>query len=256
VQPLAELGVPSAVNELIDRASGLVLVTGPTGSGKSTTLASLIDGYNTRRRGHILTIEDPIEFIHSHKRCIVNQREVGTDTTSFATAMRYVLRQDPDVVLIGEVRDLETMEALLHISETGHLALTTLHTNSTVQTIHRILDFFPARQQDMVRTQLSFVIEGIICQQLVPRADGRGRVLACELLLPNAAIRNLIREDKTHQIYSQMQIGQGKHGMQTMNQSLFRLVQQGLVSREGALQHSYDTDELTQLLLDPSRTRT
>jgi twitching motility protein PilT len=253
VQPLTELGVPSAANELIDRAGGLVLVTGPTGSGKSTTLASLIDAYNTRRRGHILTVEDPIEFIHTHKRCVVNQREVGTDTASFATAMRYVLRQDPDVVLIGEVRDLTTMESLLRISETGHLAFGTLHTNSCVQTIHRILDFFPARQQDMVRTQLSFVLEGVICQQLVPRADGRGRVLACELLLPNAAIRNLIREDKSHQIYSQMQMGQGKHGMQTMNQSLYRLVKQGLIAREEALRQSYDVDELTQMLLDPNR---
>ena len=253
VRPISELGVPSAANELIDKKGGLVLVTGPTGSGKSTTLASLIDAFNTRHRGHILTVEDPIEFVHTHKKCVVNQREVGTDTSTFATAMRYVLRQDPDLVLIGEVRDLETMEALLGISETGHLAFATLHTNSCIQTIHRILDFFPARQQDMVRTQLSFVIEGIICQQLIPRADGRGRVMACELLLPNAAIRNLIREDKTHQIYSQMQMGQGKHGMQTMNQSLCRLVQQGLISREEALQQSYEADELAQMLVDSPR---
>ena len=253
VRTLAELGIPSAANELIDRSGGLMLVTGPTGSGKSTTLASFVDAYNTRHRGHIITIEDPIEFVHTHKKCVVNQREIGTDTESFGKALKYVLRQDPDAVLIGEVRDLETMEALLGISETGHLAFATLHTNNAIQTIHRILDFFPSRQQDMVRTQLSFVLEGIISQQLIPRADGRGRVLACELLVPSAAIRNLIRENKTHQIYSQMQMGQSKSGMQTMNQCLFRLVHQRVINREDALTRSYDPEELTQMLMDPTR---
>ena len=252
VRSLTELGLPSAASDLLDRSGGLVLVTGPTGSGKSTTLASFIDGYNTRHRGHIITIEDPIEFVHTHKKCIVNQREVGTDTSSFRNALKYVLRQDPDAVLIGEVRDLETMEALLAISETGHLAFATLHTNNCIQTIHRIPDFFPPKQQEMVRTQLSFVLEGIVSQQLVPKTDGRGRVLACELLIPNAAIRNLIRENKSHQIYSQMQMGQTLHGMQTMNQCLVRLVQKHLVSREEALMRSYDPEELTQMLMNMS----
>ncbi len=248
VRNLTELGIPSVVNELIDRPGGLVLVTGPTGSGKSTTLASLVDAYNTRQRGHIVTIEDPIEFVHTHKKCIVNQREVGTDTVDFKTALKYVLRQDPDAVLIGEVRDRPTMEALLAISETGHLAFATLHTNNCVQTIHRILDFFDANQQDMVRTQLSFVLEGIISQQLIPRADGRGRVLACELLVPTSAVRNLIRDDKTHQIHSQMQMGQTRSGMQTLNQCLYRLIQQRVITKEGALSRSYDPDDLIQLL--------
>ena len=253
VMTLTELGIPSAANDLIDRPGGLVLVTGPTGSGKSTTLASFIDAYNTRHRGHIITIEDPIEFVHTHKKCIINQREVGTDTSDFRNALRYVLRQDPDAVLLGEVRDLETMEALLGIAETGHLAFATLHTNNAIQSIHRILDFFPARQQDMVRTQVSFVLEGIISQQLLPRADGRGRALACELLIPTPAIRNLIRDDKTHQIYSQMQMGQSKHGMQTMNQCLYRLVSQRVVSKDEALQKAYDVDELTQMLIEGKR---
>jgi twitching motility protein PilT len=248
VRNLAELGIPSVANELIDRTGGLVLVTGPTGSGKSTTLASLVDAYNSRRRGHIVTIEDPIEFVHSHKKCIVNQREIGSDTSDFKTALRYVLRQDPDAVLIGEARDKETMEALLAISETGHLAFATLHTNNAIQTIHRILDFFPSGHQDMIRTQLSFVLEGIISQHLIPRADGRGRVLACELLIPSGAIRNLIRDDKTHQILSQMQMGQTRSGMQTLNQCLFRLVQSRMIATEEALQRAYDPEELTQML--------
>jgi len=257
VKTLAELGIPSAANELVDRAGGLILVTGPTGSGKSTTLASFIDAYNTRHRGHIITIEDPIEFVHQHKKCIVNQREVGTDTHSFKDALRYVLRQDPDAVLIGEVRDSVTMEALLALSETGHLAFATLHTNNAVQTIHRILDFFPSHQQDMVRTQLSFVLEGIVSQQLVPRADGRGRALACEILIPTPAIRNLVREEKSHQIYSQMQMGQSRSGMQTMNQHLYNLVSSGVVAREEALQRSYAAEELAEMLRkgsDPPRT--
>ena len=252
VRTLTELGLPPAASDLLDRSGGLVLVTGPTGSGKSTTLASFVDGYNNRHRGHIITVEDPIEFVHVHKKCIVNQREVGTDTESFRKALKYVLRQDPDAVLIGEVRDLETMEALLAISETGHLAFATLHTNNCVQTIHRILDFFPPKQQEMVRTQLSFVLEGIISQQLIAKADGRGRVMACELLIPNSAIRNLIRENKTHQIYSQMQMGQTRHGMQTMNQCLTRLVQKRLVTREEAVMRSYDPEELTQMLINSS----
>ena len=248
VRQLTDLGLPSSANDLVDRSGGLVLVTGPTGSGKSTTLASFIDCYNQKHRGHIITIEDPIEFVHTHKKCIVNQREVGADTESYTTALKYVLRQDPDAVLIGEVRDRKTMEALLSIAETGHLAFATLHTNNAVQTIHRILDFFPAEQQDMVRTQVSFVLEGVISQQLIPRADGRGRVLGCEVLIPTPAIRNLIRENKTHQIYSQMQVGQTRHGMQTMNQCLARQVGQKYITKEDAIMASYDPDELNTLL--------
>jgi twitching motility protein PilT len=247
---LAELGVPSAVSELVDRHDGLILVTGPTGSGKSTTLASFVASYNAQHRGHIITVEDPIEFMHVHKKCIVNQRELGSDTDSYASALRFVLRQDPDAVLIGEVRDTETMEAVLRISETGHLAFSTLHTNNAVQSIHRILDLFAAGQQDMVRTQLSFVLQAIISQQLVPRADGKGRVLACEVLIPNNAIRNLIRENKTHQIYSLMQVGQNVTGMQTLNQSLFRLVSQGVVEPDEALARAYEPTELKSMFKD------
>ncbi|NUN13262.1 MAG: PilT/PilU family type 4a pilus ATPase [Myxococcales bacterium] len=253
VKTLEDLGMPQAMTELIDKPRGLILVTGPTGSGKSTTLASFIDAINSKHRGHIITIEDPIEFLHSHKSCIVNQREVGSDTASFQDALRYVLRQDPDVVLIGEIRDIETMEAALRISETGHLALATLHTNNAVQTIHRILDFFPARQQDMVRTQLSFVLEAIVSQQLIARSDGKGRVMAMELLIPNAAIRNLIRDDKTHQIYSQMQMGQAKFGMITLNQSLMAHVQKRNITIEQALQHSYDPEEILAQLAKEQR---
>ena len=247
-RPLSQLGLPSSVDTLVNRPNGLVLVTGPTGSGKSTTLASMVDAINTTHRGHIITIEDPIEFVHSHKKCIVNQREVGADTHGFANALRYILRQDPDVVLVGEIRDLETMEATLRIAETGHLALATLHTNNAIQTIHRILDFFPSRQQDMVRTQLSFVLEGVISQQLLARQDGQGRVLACEVLIANSAIRNLIREDKTHQIYSHLQMGQGKHGMTTFNQSLFGHVQTRAITREQARDKSHDVEELEAML--------
>jgi twitching motility protein PilT len=246
--PLSALGMPKAVEDLITRSNGLILVTGATGSGKSTTLASMIDAINTTQRSHIITIEDPCEFIHTHKKCIVNQREVGTDTASFHAALRYVLRQDPDIVLIGEIRDLETMEATLRIAETGHLALATLHTNSSVQTIHRILDFFPPRQQDMVRSQLSFVLAGVVSQQLIPRQDGQGRVLAVEVMLPNAAIRNLIREDKTHQIYSQMQMGQGKFGNQTFNQSFLMHIQSGAITVEQALEYTSDPDELNNMV--------
>ena len=197
-------------------------MTGPTGSGKSTTLAAMIDKINTERHAHIVTIEDPIEYLHQHKNCVVNQREVGADTGSFKRALKYILRQDPDVVLV-EMRDLETIEAALTTAETGHLCFATLHTNSAVQTINRIIDVFPPHQQSQIRAQLSFVLEGIVCQSLVPRTGGNGRAPAVEVMIPNAAIRNLIREDKLHQVYSQMQIGQGKSGMQTMNQSLARL---------------------------------
>lgn len=246
-RPLAGLGFPPSVSGLIDKTQGLVLVTGATGSGKSTTLASMIDAINSQHRHHIITIEDPIEFVHTHKKSIVNQREIGTDTATFSEALRYVLRQDPDVVLIGEIRDYETMEAALRIAETGHLAFATLHTNSTIQTIHRVLDFFPPKHQEMVRTQLSFVLEAVISQQLLVRSDGKGRVLASEVLLPNAAVRNLIREEKTHQIYSQMQMGQGGHGMQTMNQSLFSLVQNHAISRDTAFLYSHDVEELNAM---------
>lgn len=247
VVDLTRLGFPPVATRLLDRPTGLILVTGPTGSGKSTTLASMIDHINSTRHCHIITIEDPIEFVHEHKKSIVNQREVGPDTESYSKALRYVLRQDPDVVLIGEIRDLESMEAALRISETGHLALATLHTNSAVQTLHRMLDFFPARQQEMVRTQLSFVLAAIISQQLIPKKGG-GRALAAEILIPNAAIRNLVREDKTHQIYSLMQMGQGKHEMQTMNQHLAKLVITGKVAPEDARPRSPDLEELEAIL--------
>jgi twitching motility protein PilT len=243
-----ELGLPPIVTELSKRPRGLILVTGPTGSGKSTTLASIIDKINTERHEHIVTIEDPIEYLHPHKNCLVNQREVGADTASFKKALKYILRQDPDVVLVGEMRDLETIEAALVISETGHLAFATLHTNSCVQTINRILDVFPPYQQPQVRAQLSFVLEGILSQSLMPKLGQTGRCLALEVMIPNPAIRNLIREDKVHQIYSQMQIGQSKFGMQTFNQSLLSLVQRRMVAVEEALGRSSDQDELRNML--------
>jgi twitching motility protein PilT len=243
-----ELGLPPIVADLAKKPRGLILVTGPTGSGKSTTLASIIDKINTERHEHIVTIEDPIEYLHPHKNCIVNQREIGADTQNFKKALRHILRQDPDVVLIGEMRDLETIEAALVISETGHLAFATLHTNSAVQTINRILDVFPPYQQPQVRAQLSFVLEGVLTQNLLPRASGPGRVLAVEVMVPNPAIRNLIREDKVHQIYSQMQVGQSKFGMQTFNQSLAALFNKHLVTAEEALSRSSDPEELRNLL--------
>ena len=227
-----ELGLPPVVAELAARPRGLVLVTGPTGSGKSTTLASIIDKINSETRQHIMTVEDPIEYLHPHKKSIVNQREVGSDTSTFKDALKYVLRQDPDVVLVGEMRDLETIEAAMTIAETGHLVFATLHTNSAVQSINRVIDVFPPHQQPQIRAQLSFVLEGVVSQLLLPRAGGPGRVLALEVMVPNAAIRNLIREDKVHQIYSQMQIGQLKHGMQTLNQSLHSLVMRRLITIE------------------------
>ena len=247
-----ELGLPPVIEKLSERPRGLILVTGPTGSGKSTTLASIINKINTDHNHHIITIEDPIEYLHPHKNCLVNQREVGADTQSFKAALRYILRQDPDVVLVGEMRDLETIEAALTVSETGHLCLATLHTNSCVQTINRVIDVFPAHQQSQIRTQLSFVLEGVVSQTLMTKATGGGRVIALEVMVPNPAIRNLIREDKIHQIYSQMQMGQDKFGMQTLNQSLADLVQRRLVSQEDALQRSSDPDELANLIANPN----
>ncbi|GAB4558038.1 MAG: type IV pilus twitching motility protein PilT [Geothermobacteraceae bacterium] len=247
-----ELGLPEVINRIAQRPRGLVLVTGPTGSGKSTTLASIIDYINEHRHEHIITIEDPIEYLHPHKKCVVNQREVGADTHSFKKALKYILRQDPDIVLLGELRDLETIEAALTIAETGHLCFATLHTNSAVQTINRIVDVFPPHQQTQVRTQLSFVLEGVLSQTLIPRADGRGRALAVEVMVPNMAIRALIRDDKVHQIYSQMQMGQEKYGMQTMNQSLFMLFHNKKISLEMAMTRSPDPEELKQMIANPS----
>jgi len=248
IMTFQELALPPVIGTLADRPRGLVLVTGPTGSGKSTTLAAMVDKINTERREHILTIEDPIEYIHQHKGCLVNQREVHADTHGFANALRAALREDPDIVLIGELRDLETIECALRIAETGHLTFATLHTNSAAQTINRIIDVFPAHQQGQIRTQLSLVLEGIVCQALLPRADGQGRVVALEIMIPTPAIRNLIRDDKVHQIYSTMQTGQEKLGMQTMNQSLATLYQRRLVTLETAVGASSLKDELEQMI--------
>ncbi|MEW5984449.1 MAG: type IV pilus twitching motility protein PilT [Acidobacteriota bacterium] len=248
IRSLRQLGLPDVVSTLAERPNGLVLVTGPTGSGKSTTLAAVIDKMNMERKEHILTIEDPIEYIHPHKNCLVNQRELLVDTLSFAQALRSALREDPDIVYIGEMRDLETVESALRIAETGHLTFATLHTNSAAQTIHRIIDVFPAHQQAQIRTQLSMVLEGIVSQTLVERADARGRVVACEVLVPTPAIRNLIREDKVHQIYSAMQAGQEKLGTQTMNQALSSLYQSGVITLEAALEASSLTDELRDMI--------
>jgi twitching motility protein PilT len=246
IRSFDELGLPPVVEQLADRPKGLILVTGPTGSGKSTTLAAMVDKINNERSEHIMTIEDPIEFVHLHKKCLVNQREVFSDTQSFKNALKYILRQDPDVVLVGEMRDLETIAAALTIAETGHLTLGTLHTNSCAQTINRIIDVFPNTQQSQVRAQLSLVLEGVLSQQLIPTADGRGRVMALEIMVTTPAIRNLIREEKIHQIYSTLQAGQ-KFGMQTMNQSLIELVQKRQISREEALNRSMLPEELAQL---------
>ncbi len=243
-----DLGLPAVVSKLASKPRGLVLVTGPTGSGKSSTLAAIIDKINHERNEHIITVEDPIEYIHPHRNCLVNQREVNSDTASFKDALRYVLRQDPDVVLIGEMRDLETIEAALTVSETGHLTLATLHTNNAIQTINRIIDVFPSHQQEQIRVQLSFVLEGIIAQQLIPKKSGKGRSLAVEVFVPTPAIRNLIREDKTHQLYSMMQAGQQAHGMQTMNQSLFDLYKRGDLSHDDALSKSTMPDELLNMI--------
>jgi twitching motility protein PilT len=248
IRTFEQLGLPPILHKLCEKPRGLILVTGPTGSGKSTTLATLLNSINESRYEHMLTIEDPIEFIHAHKKCLVNQREVHADTHSFANALRAALREDPDVVLIGEMRDLETIESALRIAETGHLTFGTLHTNSASSTINRIIDVFPSHQQSQVRAQLSLVLEGILCQALLPRADVRGRVMAMEILIPNPAVRNLIREDKVHQLYSTMQSGQDKFGMQTFNQALFSLYQQRLITLETALSRSGIVDELQDMI--------
>src|SRR5436190_15357782 len=247
VKTFQELGLPQVVAQLADRPRGLVLVTGPTGSGKSTTLAAMIDKINKERRGHIITVEDPIEFIHRHQSCIVNQREVGTDTKSFQASLKYALRQDPDVILIGEMRDLDTIQAALTISETGHLAFATLHTNSAAEAINRIIDVFPSNQQSQVRAQLAFVLEGVVTQTLLPKARGRGRAMAAEIMIATPAIRALIRDDKIHQIYSAMQSGK-KHGMQTMNDSLFQLYTNREVAQEECERVSSEPKEFLRMI--------
>ena len=248
IRSFEQLGLPPVVQALCDKPRGLVLVTGVTGSGKSTTLAAMLDRINETEPLHILTVEDPVEYVHHHKRSLVNQREIHADTQSFKKALRSALRQDPDVVLIGEMRDLETIEAALTIAETGHLTFATLHTSSCVQTINRIIDVFPAHQQAQVRAQLSLVLEGVICQALIPKASGKGRVLGLEVMVPSPAIRNLIREDKIHQIYSSMQTGQLKFGMQTFNQSLSKLVLKGEITQDAAMSYSSNQEELRELI--------
>ncbi len=248
IKTFQDLGLPEVVAKLCEKPRGLILVTGPTGSGKSTTLAAMLDKVNNEERGHIVTIEDPVEYLHGHKGCIVNQRELHADTHTFANALKSVLRQDPDFVLIGEMRDLETIEAALRIAETGHLTFGTLHTNSAAQTINRIIDVFPAHQQPQIRAQLSFVLEGILCQALLPKATGKGRCLTMEILVPNSAIRNLIREDKIHQIYSMMQTGQTQYGMQTFNQSLATQYFKKHLSLATALSYSSNPDELQEMI--------
>ncbi len=243
-----KLGLPPVVANFATKHRGLVLVTGPTGSGKTTTLASLIDKVNREREVHIITIEDPIEYLHGHKKAVVNQRELFADTKGFAPALKSALREDPDVVLIGELRDLETIQAAITIAETGHLTFATLHTNSASQTINRIIDVFPPHQQDQVRTQLSMNLEGIVTQSLLPKADGRGRCLATEILIPNAAIRHLIRDNKIHQIYSSMQTGQEKYGMITYNQSLANLYFKKMITLDVAMSVSHNQDELDDLI--------
>jgi twitching motility protein PilT len=250
IQTFEELRLPPVVQKLAERPRGLVLVTGPTGSGKSTTLAAMIDKINKERRGHILTIEDPIEFIHRHQGCMVNQREVGSDTKSFGQALKYALRQDPDVILVGEMRDLETIQAALTIAETGHLCLATLHTNSAAETINRVIDVFPSHQQSQIRAQLAFVLEGVLTQQLLPKARGRGRSMAAEIMVCTPAIRACIRDDKVHQIYSVMQAGK-KHGMQTLNDALSQLYIQREVALDEALKRSPDPAELARMVGEP-----
>src|SRR3989440_3648702 len=248
IKSFQQLGLPAVVTKLCEKPRGLILVTGPTGSGKSTTLAAMIDKINSERHEHIITIEDPIEFVHMNKNCVVNQRELHADTKSFAGALRAALREDPDVVLIGEMRDLETIESALRIAETGHLTFGTLHTNSASSTINRIIDVFPAHQQPQIRAQLSLVLEGIMCQSLLPKSDGKGRAMCMEIMVPNAAIRNLIREDKIHQIYSAMQTGQDKFGMQTFNQALSTAYLEKQITIEMALSRSSNQDELNEMI--------
>ena len=247
VRTFQELGLPPVIAKLAERPRGLILVTGPTGSGKSTTLAAIIDKINKERKGHIITVEDPIEFIHRHQACIVNQREIGTDTKTFANALKYALREDPDVILVGEMRDLETVGAALTIAETGHLVLTTLHTNSAAESINRIIDVFPSNQQSQVRAQLAFVLEGVITQTLLPKAKGRGRCMAAEIMVATPAIRALIRDDKIHQIYSAMQSGK-KFGMQTMNDALYQLYTSREVSQEECERVSSDPKEFLRMI--------
>ncbi len=248
IKSYQQLGLPGSLCEdICSLPKGLVLVTGSTGSGKSTTLAAMIDYINRSRNEHIMTVEDPIEFVHRNRSCLVNQREVGNDTHGFKAALRTALRQDPDIVLIGEMRDQETIEAALTISETGHLTFASLHTSDAVQTVNRIVDVFPAHQQQQVRTQLSFTLQAVFCQQLLPRADGRGRVLGSEIMVANSAVRSLIRDDKVHQIYSIIQTG-GKHGMQTMNQSLYELYRKKYITYDDALAHSGDPDDLKRVM--------
>jgi twitching motility protein PilT len=250
VKTFEELNLPPVLAQLSEKPRGLVLVTGPTGSGKSTTLAAMIDKVNREWKGHIITVEDPIEFIHRHQACIVNQREIGTDTHSFSNALKYALRQDPDVVLVGEMRDLETISAALTIAETGHLAFATLHTNSAAESINRIIDVFPSHQQSQVRAQLAFVLEGICTQALLPKASGKGRVMACEILVATPAIRALIRDDKVHQIYSAMQAGK-KHGMQTLADSLYVHYMNRDVTLEECLRVTSDQNEFLRMVGEP-----
>jgi twitching motility protein PilT len=253
IKTFDQLGLPGSIAKMAEKPRGIVLVTGPTGSGKSTTLAAMIDKINTERKGHIITVEDPIEFIHKHKSCIINQREIGSDTKSFASALKYALREDPDIILVGEMRDLETIAATLTIAETGHLAFATLHTNSAAEAINRIIDVFPSHQQSQVRAQLAFVLEGIVTQTLLPKAQGRGRVMAAEILVVTPAIRALIRDDKVHQIYSSMQAGK-KWGMQTLNDALYALYMSREVTAEECLRVSGDPTEFQRMIgqLDPA----
>jgi twitching motility protein PilT len=253
IKTFDQLGLPGSIAKMAEKPRGLVLVTGPTGSGKSTTLAAMIDKINTERKGHIITVEDPIEFIHKHKSCIINQREIGSDTKSFANALKYALREDPDIILVGEMRDLETIAATLTIAETGHLAFATLHTNSAAEAINRIIDVFPSHQQSQVRAQLAFVLEGIVTQTLLPKAQGKGRVMAAEILVVTPAIRALIRDDKVHQIYSSMQAGK-KWGMQTLNDALYQLYMNREVTAEECIRVSGDPTEFQRMIgqLDPA----
>jgi twitching motility protein PilT len=247
IPTMEDLNLPDALKGLTNLPRGLILVTGPTGSGKSTTMASMLGHINQTRGEHIITVEDPIEFVHKSKKSLIAQREIGKDTKSFVNALKYALRQDPDILLIGEMRDMETIGAAITIAETGHLVFGTLHTNTAIQTINRIIDVFPAHQQSQIRTQLSFILMAVVSQQLVPKIGG-GRCLAQEIMIPNHAIRNLIREDKVHQLYTSMQIGQQQSGMCTFNQNLAQSVKKGIITKEDALEHGTDMDELKKML--------